>query len=417
MLASSEDGRRNALKFSLASDIVELVVLTADDAFLQTLRDAVGRSRRLWHVPSADKVSDLLLAGQVGILVLDVQALHETATVFVTQIKRQFPDLVVVVAGNRDAETLLVGLISGGLVYRFIHKPMSPARAKLFADAAVRRYDEQRRVSVPAKPANGLGKQRLVIAGCGVLATVAALGILLHLTHQERAASPREIANTPTAETPLRSPSDTVARSDLTEVRERLLARAENALLEERLDEAEAAIEIARKAGVESGRIAFLTSQLARSRSLVKTSATLAAPKSSASNTPAEGGLTESLSLAAERTQEGRLLDPEKDSALYYVQKALRMAPNSAAAADAESSLALALVTATHSAIDRGDFTRAASLLDAARGIASPTNVANLEQKLRAARQQGQSEGAAVDSSANAAGVTRDPKSASDQPH
>src|SRR5208282_805330 len=124
VLASDEDGDSlEALKFSLASDIVELVVLTTDDAFLQTLRDAVGSARRLWHVPSADKVSDLLVAGEVGILVLDAQALNEAATEFVGQIKRQFPDLVVMVAGNRDDETSLAGLISAGTVYRFIHKP------------------------------------------------------------------------------------------------------------------------------------------------------------------------------------------------------------------------------------------------------------------------------------------------------
>ena len=146
MLASDEEGGTlDALRFSLASEIVELVVLTADQAFLQTLREAVGGARRLWHVPSADKVSDLLVAGQVGILVLDVLALREAATEFIAHIKRQFPDLVILVAGNRDAEISLTGLISAGTVYRFIHKPMSPGRAKLFADAAVKKYDAQRR--------------------------------------------------------------------------------------------------------------------------------------------------------------------------------------------------------------------------------------------------------------------------------
>ncbi len=108
VLASDEDGDSlDALKFSLASDIVELVVLTTDDVFLQTLREAVGGARRLWNVPSADKVSDLLVAGQVGIVVLDVQALHDGAASSSSQIKRQFPDLVIVVAGNRDDETAL----------------------------------------------------------------------------------------------------------------------------------------------------------------------------------------------------------------------------------------------------------------------------------------------------------------------
>ncbi len=127
------------------------MVFSTDEPFLQTLREAVGNARRIWHVPSADKVCDLLLAGQVGILVLDVQALAEDVGVFVAQIKRQFPDLVLVVAGGRETENLLANLISAGTVYRFIHKPMSPGRAKLFAEAAVRKYVEQRK-RVPAAP-------------------------------------------------------------------------------------------------------------------------------------------------------------------------------------------------------------------------------------------------------------------------
>jgi hypothetical protein len=91
VLASEEQGGSlDSPRFSLASDIVELVVLTADEAFLLTLREAVGGARRLWHVLSPDKVSDLLIAGEVGIVVLDVQALTESASVFIGQIKRQF---------------------------------------------------------------------------------------------------------------------------------------------------------------------------------------------------------------------------------------------------------------------------------------------------------------------------------------
>ena len=417
MLASSKDGSPDPLEFSLASDIVELIVLTVDDIFLQTLRGAVGSSRRLWHVPSPDKVSDLLVAGQVGILVLDVLALHETAGVFVSQIKRQFPDLVVVVAGDRGAETLLANLISLGLIYRFIHKPMSPARARLFADAAVRRYEEQRDRAGRATsepPAKPFGRRWLIVAGCCLVAAAAAL-LFQQRWRDERSLAHPETANPQRAELQLltraaaalaanrlsppavdnalelylqalaRNPSDAAARAGLTEVHERLLARAENALLEERLDEAAAAIQTARRAGVESGRIAFLTAQLARSRSLVRTPAPSAVSKTEAAAEAPAGILSAALSRAAERIQEGRLLEPDRDSARYYVQRALTLAPNSAAAAAAEESLAMALVAATHAAIDGRDFPRAASTLDAARGVASPANVDILERLLRAA--------------------------------
>src|SRR5208282_1597636 len=206
VIGPEDEGRAiDALRFSLASDIVELVVLTGDDIFLQTLREAVGPPRRLWHVPSADKVSDLLVAGGVGILVLDVQALHETAVLFIGQIKRQFPDLVVVVAGNRDDETSLARLISEGTVYRFIHKPMSPARARLFADAAVKKYDEQRKrtggvsVAAIAAPAN---RGLLVGAACAALCVLLGAIWLLHASGGGGARRALETAGRPAAAAP-----------------------------------------------------------------------------------------------------------------------------------------------------------------------------------------------------------------------
>ena len=303
MLASDEDGGTlQTLKFSLASEIVELLVLTRDEAFLQTLREAVGGARRLWHVLSPDKVSDLLVAGEVGIVVLDAQALHEAAGVFVGQIKRQFPDLVVVAAGHRDDETSLAGLISAGTVYRFIHKPMSPARAKLFAEAAIKRYEEQRRLTatIPLSRRNASSSRSGLVAGViGALVLIAAAAWFALRSGGDAASPPPlveaakpdsgELARAAAAlaanrltEPPgdnalelysglqARNPAGTEARAGLAEVHERLLARAENALLEERLEEAASAIETARKSGVESGRIAFLSAQLAKLRDQVK---------------------------------------------------------------------------------------------------------------------------------------------------
>jgi hypothetical protein len=64
-------------------------------------------------------------------------------------------------------------LISSGTVYRFIHKPMSPGRAKLFADAAVKKYDAQRRrtASTTALARRRRSRRALLIGGAiGLLA-------------------------------------------------------------------------------------------------------------------------------------------------------------------------------------------------------------------------------------------------------
>lgn len=440
MLASDEDGSSlDALKFSLASDIVELVVLTADAAFLHTMREAVGGARRLWHVPSADKVSDLLVAGEVGIVVLDVRALNEAAPVFIGQIKRQFPDLVVVVAGHREDEISLASLISAGTVYRFIHKPMSPARAKLFAEAAIKKHDGQRRRAAetpPSKPASAVPGGWLIGGTVVVLGLIAATTWLIHrrfsedpLSASAEAARPSSAESTllaragaalaanrltePPGDNALElyqqmqphTPADANARAaGLSEVHERLLARAENALLEERLDEAAAAIETARKSGVESGRIAFLTAQLAKSRDLIRAAqaktqaqaqsqaqaATQA--RTSADAKPAEDPVAPLLDLASQRMDEGRLLGSDRDNARFYVQEALRTDPESAAAQETKRSLASRLLLEARGAIDHRDFARAASLLEGTDGIAVQANIDATQGLLAIARQQAETD-------------------------
>jgi TonB family protein len=432
VLASDEDGDAlDALKFSLASDIVELVVLTTDQTFLQTLREAVGPARRLWHVPSPDKVSDLLVAGEVGIAVLDVQSLRETANVFVAQVKRQFPDLVIVVAGRREDETMLASLISSGMIYRFIHKPMSPARAKLFAEAAIKKFEEQRRRSAES-PARGrasrLSRIWLVGGAVGILAAIA--GVTWMLNRSGDAGLPAsDAARSAAVESPLlaraaaalaanrltepkgdnalelylavqaQNSADPGARAGLAEVHERLLARAENALLEERLDEAAAAIETARNSGVEGGRIAFMTAQLAKSREQVKaaqaqiqaqTQAQTQAQVQARAHVEAAppDKVATLLALARQRMSDGHLIDPDRDNARFYMEQALSRDPSSDPALDAKRQLASQLLSEAHGAIDRRDFARAASLIEGANGIATAASIEAAQGLLTTARRR-----------------------------
>lgn len=431
VLASEEDGGSlDALKFSLASDIVELVVLSTDDAFLQTLREAVGEDRRLWHVMSSDKVSDLLIAGEVGIVVLDLQALSESASVFVGQIKRQFPDLVIVVAGNREDETALASLISAGIVYRFIHKPMSPGRAKLFAEAAVRKYGEQRRRiarTPPPLPPSGLS--RLPLIGAGIAAAGVLIAIVAVVVHQNGSEEPATAAVVPAAPTPgkavesqllakaaaalaanrlteprgdnalelylqaqARNPADPAVRAGLAEVHERLLARAENSLLEERLDEAAAAIETARKSGVESGRIAYLSAQLAKTRELIKAAQSRAAAQAqnhpAAEAKPDDDKLKGVLTLEGQKLDAGHLIDPLDDNARYYLMLALGLDANNPEVLEAKRVLAARLLAEARGAIDRRDFAAATAWIEAANGVAAPANIETLQSLQAMARNQ-----------------------------
>jgi TonB family protein len=184
-------------------------------------------------------------------------------------------------------------------------------------------------------------------------------------------------------------PGDADARAGVAEVRERLLSRAENALLEERLDEAAADLDAAHAAGVDAGRVAFLAAQLAKARTEVKAAA--AAKRASAETAPAESAALQAdqyAALALERIHDQQLVDPEHDSARFYVEQALKADPKSGDALEAQQQFALGLLAAARAAIDRRDFSRASSWLDAAVGVASPDNIDILRRALDSARRE-----------------------------
>jgi TonB family protein len=380
VLASEDESRAlAALRFSLASDIVELVVLTVDELFLQTLREGVGPARRLWHVLSPDKVSDLLVAGGVGILVLDVHALNEGAARFVADIKRQFPDLVVVVAGNREAETELARLISDGSVYRFIHKPMSPARARLFADAAVKRFDDQRRQisEVPAPAATAPSKRRQILIAATVAALVVAAGWLAHRGADQQPAASGNTAEPPasSAAQPFGPPlgyagSAPAAQGVLMEAQERLLAKARTALDQRRLDDAAATIETARKAGIATERVAQLATELAAARDRAKAApaaapAGSAAPSSPSAPTapaPAPGALPTPSAQAPSAPAASSSAEPSPVAPMASTPTA--SAPASPAPATPAAAVAVPPTTALPA---QGDAARASELTKSAR--------------------------------------------------
>jgi hypothetical protein len=230
---------------------------------------------------------------------MDAEASAGPCSDFVVDIKRRFADLVIVMTGDRAAETALAGQISTGMIYRFIHKPLSPERAQSFVDSAVRKQAAQRPSAPIAAPqTQGIPQRNGILLGCaaGIAVTGIAIGALVSrsramqrpvteaaievtvpispLLSRAAAALAANHLTEPAGENALalygqalaRDPGDPMAHAGITEVYERLCARAQDAMLSGRLDLAQSAIETARSAGVPDGRIALMQAELAKSR-------------------------------------------------------------------------------------------------------------------------------------------------------
>lgn len=180
-----------------AAVLVDVVVLSDDVALYQAARDAVGERNPVWRARTAAESVDLLLTGRCGVLLLDMGVVSTQPASLVEQIVDQFPDVVVVVAGRRDDETLLAQLVSDGLVYRFMHKPLSPKRAGMFLHAAIRAHVERRegrRAALQRPELNRLRSRfdpgKWLFVGGGLALFVAALAAVLVARHEDRNVRP-----------------------------------------------------------------------------------------------------------------------------------------------------------------------------------------------------------------------------------
>ena len=142
-----------------AALMVDVVVLSGDLTLYEAIRNAVGERNPVWRARSAEESVDLLLTGRCGVLLIDMAAMSSQPASLIEQIVDQFPDVVVVAAGGREDEAVLAGLISDGLVYRFMHKPLSPRRAGMFVNAAIRSHAERRASGRAAEPLLALGRE------------------------------------------------------------------------------------------------------------------------------------------------------------------------------------------------------------------------------------------------------------------
>lgn len=145
MQSSRHDANLASLRASsLPGYVLDVVVLSSDGGLLATLRDASSAEHAIWHAPSADAAVDLLVGGRCGILIADLGTLRSDAGALLERLHSQFPELVLMATGRRQEEGAVASLVSDGRIYRFLHKPISPARASLFIGAATRRYFELR---------------------------------------------------------------------------------------------------------------------------------------------------------------------------------------------------------------------------------------------------------------------------------
>jgi TonB family protein len=288
-----------------------LLALTRDEALVNSLR-TLGSEYETFTVSTESDFASHLLSQSTGVAILDASAVASAMDRLTERLRAQFPELVLIVAGGVDDQSALATQITNGTVYRFLHKPVSEQRVRLFVEAAWRRHGEEHAgiqlvsaAQSPTREATGSGSNLLLLGGAAITAIViGALWWWLHKAgpHQPGAASsaasevtaggtsrddvledllaraagalsggalvapPGASAADLYRQAQQRRPSDPRGANGLEKVIDRLLSTAEAQLLAQHLEEAQRLTDQARAIKPDHVRAAFLMAQIAKER-------------------------------------------------------------------------------------------------------------------------------------------------------
>ena len=126
-----------------------LLILTQDAQLLETLRKVSDPAHEICPAGSEIDFSGHLLKHHAGVAVLDSAAIASPLAQLTQRLVAQFPELVLIVSGGIEEQTLLSTQIADGSVHRFLHKPVSEQRVRLFVEAAWRRHAEMHALPAP----------------------------------------------------------------------------------------------------------------------------------------------------------------------------------------------------------------------------------------------------------------------------
>ncbi len=432
----------NASTHDVVTDVPEsLIVLTHDPELLQTLR-AVATDHDISNVGAEADLAAHLLNEHAGVAVLDTSAVTSPIGQLCDRLKSQFPDLVLVVAGRVEDQSLLTTQITGGTVYRFLHKPVSEQRVRLFVTAAWRRHGVEHADIIEATASNlrkpvwktppnlapgnvlwigGVAALVLIVGGIwlfsgddakaptasGPVPVAPAAGAtndaeLEKLLARADEALKRGALTAPAGDNAvelyrlaLRGKSEDLrATAGLERVLDRILTSAEQALLQDKIDDAAKFVETARSINPEHVRVAFLTAQIGKERErALLTQARQAAARGnmdqaiavldrasiagSASPVVAEARndiaqrsidnrVSDFLRRANERLRQGALVEPAQNNARFFIESARAIAPNQGDVRTAQRQLGERIVAQARTAITAGNAEEAETWIDAA---------------------------------------------------
>jgi periplasmic protein TonB len=390
--ASGLEGAASASSAARPVAPCPILALSDDPLLLEALAGLGLAGTGVLNSPSSDRFIDQLVANSAGsgIAIIDAGSVSTGLKSFLATLREQFPQLLVMLAGPAHLQAQFEAQIADGAIFRFVHKPASTQRLRLFIDAAVRKLaipDPSQAplpaatpmpIPVPASAAAPRSTASVPPAGerrRGFPPAVAALGLLIlgaagwavwHYVFAP-AAEPTAPVAPPTAGETLPEPSSAATAPDAT------------ATLPVATD----------KPNMADASHDNITHDSA-ARDAARTAAQLEQAQRSAQGARADQ-VSLYVQLARKRLASGALVEPADDSARGYLESATSLAPDDPDVRTASIALGEAMIVQFRHAIAAGDLAESQRWFkvcsDYRIGSATLSDLSAQLQKLQSAKQ------------------------------
>ena len=120
---------------------VAIAAITQDRALIGLLRSVIDPTNELILVSSEAELIPHLNSRRVSVALLDSMFIEGDLAGFAERLRETWSDLVLIVVGTAEEQSKVAAQITSGVVYRFLHRPVSAPRVRLFVEAALRRHE------------------------------------------------------------------------------------------------------------------------------------------------------------------------------------------------------------------------------------------------------------------------------------
>jgi periplasmic protein TonB len=431
---------------------VPVLIYTDNSHFYRAVAMALRDVCELRLCTQLDRAIELAEEGQCPIVITDRAATQVELQRISIPLRALDAAMVTIAAGPLDVAAALRRFLGTGALHSFINTPVNPAQVRMVVQAAQRHYltskfaapTAQQATATLALAATATATRtgsyyvpnlqnnyhstmfdgfdwRRIGRGAGLgLGIVVALGLTaagawwgwqawdaranrVQAIAIEMALASKAVAEgryaMPAGDSAIdhyravlaRRPDHGGAQLGLEQALARLVDQAEQALIAERLDEANQAIEAVAAVQPNNRRLAYLRQQLVKDRnSLIRTRPTNASLPAATARpaVPAALDLPRSpiarwLALGQQRLAEGRLLMPENDSAEFYFREVERMDPSNPAIRPGLRDIGTRLLAAAREAMSRQQLDLAKqTAAEAERFGVDPAAVRRLQQEV-----------------------------------